>query len=254
MTNAAYMALHLTEAIESASYRRRQRAGAAEPARVAARLKALGVARGRLLDVGAGLGRFTRCFQSLGFAVTPLEIHPMLAARIEAETGLAVMRTPFEAWTPQGGEAAPFDAIVMSQTLEHAVEPGVWLARASRLLAPAGVLFVSVPNFASLLVAGLGAREGNICPPTHLNFFTPRSLAALARTQGLTPLRIETPSVLPPEPAVDAVAGRLALPAKALAAPLGLLAWAALRLAEPLGSGRFVYGFFGKGRGSRAGD
>lgn len=244
LTNAAYMALSLDEALEGAGYRRRQRAGASEPAAVARRFAALSVSRGRVLDVGAGEGRFTRQFQDIGFEVTPLEIHPLLAARIESETGLSVVRIPFEAWRPDA--PARFDAVVMSQSLEHVVEPALWLAHARSLLVPEGVLFVSVPNFASALVALLRSREGNLCPPTHLNFFTPRSLERLAQDNGFAALLVETPSVLPLEPAVHAARQYLHLPATALAILPGIAAWALMRAAEPFGAGRFVYGFFRK--------
>jgi 2-polyprenyl-3-methyl-5-hydroxy-6-metoxy-1,4-benzoquinol methylase len=240
-TNRFYMDVALEDALESESYRRRARAGREEPAFVARRLARLGVTGGRLLDVGAGVGRFSAHFQTAGFEVTPLEIHPLLAGRIEDETGLSVVRQPFEVWQPD--EGLRFDAIVISQVLEHVVEPGVWLARATELLSPGGVLFASIPNFGSLLVALLGAKEGNICPPTHINFFTRRSFTKAAAEHGLTLLRLETPSVLPAGPAIDAVAAYLRLPGPAAVLP-GLGVRALLGATDPFGLGRFLHGYF----------
>ena len=240
-TNRFYMDVALIDALESESYRRRARAGSDEPAFVARRLVRLGVTGGRLLDVSAGVGRFSAHFQAAGFAVTPLEIHPLLAGRIEDETGLAVVRRPFEVWQPD--EGLRFDAIVISQVLEHVVEPGVWLARATALLSPGGVLFASIPNFGSLLVAVMGAKEGNICPPTHINFFTRRSFMRAAAEHGLTLVRLETPSVLPTGPAIDAVRAYLRLPGPAAVLP-GLGVRALLAASDPFGWGRFLHGYF----------
>ncbi len=240
-TNRFYMDVALDDALESESYRRRARAGREEPAFVARRLARLGVTGGRLLDVGAGVGRFSAHFQAAGFEVTPLEIHPLLAGRIEDETGLSVVRQPFEVWQPDGGLG--FDAIVISQVLEHVVEPGAWLTRASTLLAPGGVLFASIPNFGSLLVAAMGAREGNICPPTHINFFTRASFTRAAADHGLRTVRLETPSVLPSGPAIDAVSAYLRLPGPLAVLP-GLAVRALLAATDPLGRGRFLHGYF----------
>ena len=240
-TNRFYMDVALDDALESESYRRRARAGREEPAFVAGRIARLGVGGGRMLDVGAGVGRFSAHFQAAGFDVTPLEIHPLLAGRIEDETGLSVVRQPFEVWRP--GDDVRFDVIVISQVLEHVVEPGAWLARASALLGPGGVLFASIPNFGSLLVALLGAKEGNICPPTHINFFTRHSFAKAAAAHGLRAVRLETPSVLPPAPAIDAVSAYLRLPGPAAVLP-GFAVWALLAATDPFGLGRFLHGYF----------
>ena len=234
------MDVALDDALDSESYRRRALAGTDEPVLVADRLARAGVRGGRLLDVGAGVGRFSAHFQAAGFAVTPLEIHPLLARRIEDETGLSVVRQPFEAWRPE--TAGCFDAIVISQVLEHVVDPGIWLEQCRRLLASGGVLFVSIPNFGSLLVAVMGAREGNICPPTHINFYTRASFTKAAAGHGLSLVRLETPSVLPAGPAIDAVGAYLRLPGP-VAMPAGMVVWALLAATDPFGLGCFLHGY-----------
>lgn len=244
VTNRLYMELDLEEALRSRSYKRRQRAGEDEPEVVAERLARLGCKGGRLLDVGAGSGRFTDHFRHNGFAVTPLEVHPLLAQRIEQKTGLGVVRQPFEAWALDERLVGSFDAIVISQVVEHIVSPPEWFAQSRRLLKPDGVLFVSIPNFHSLLVRIMGAREGNICPPTHLNFFTMKSFTSLAGRHGLRLRLAETPSILPLEPAIDAVKVYLKLPETPLSALPGAFVWSLLAVADRLGLGRFLHGYF----------
>ena len=61
--NRFYMDVALDDALKSESYQRRAR-----------------------------VGRFSAHFQSANFEVRPLEFHPLLAGRIEDETGLSVVR------------------------------------------------------------------------------------------------------------------------------------------------------------------
>ena len=131
---------------------------------------------------------------------------------------------------------------MISQVLEHVVEPGVWLARASALLASGGVLFASIPNFRSLLVAAMGARESNICPPTHNNFFTRASFTRAAADHRLGTVRLETPSVRSSGFAIDAVSTYLRLPRPVTVLP-GLAVRALLAATDPLGRGRFLHGY-----------
>ena len=206
------------------------------------RLARLGKRHGALLDVGAGEGRFTYWFSDHGFDVTPLEINPGLANSLAAATGRDVVREPFELWTPPDGSR--FDVIVISQVLEHVADAGLWLGHAAELLSEDGVLFVSVPSFESLLVRTLGAAEGNINPPTHVNFFTMASLVALGADKGLAPAFQNTPNVLPAGAAMDAAAGSLRQLPRAAGHLAGLAAWAGLAATAPFGMGRFLHVYF----------
>lgn len=219
---------------------------------VAEHLAKLGKTGGSMLDVGAGEGRFCRTFLSRGFAVTPFEINAGLAARLERETGQTVVTEPFELWAPE--HLQRYDVIVISQVLEHVVDCSRWLAAARGLLAPNGVLFVSVPSFESLLVRIIGAAEGNINPPTHLNFFTRQSLSRMAVDSGLTLIHQHTPNVLPPLAAMDAAAEALSPLPRPLGWAAGLFAWAGLGLTAPLGMGRFVHCYFTAAAGTSEGD
>jgi len=248
LTNQFYISLKLDGALDHHDYRRRRSSGQHEPELVARHLARLGKSGGNLLDVGAGEGRFTHWFMDHGFTVTPLEINPGLATRLVTATGRNVITEPFELWSPEGGKT--FDVIVISQVLEHVPDAGLWLDHATSLLARNGVLFVSVPSFESLLVRAIGWREGNINPPTHLNFFTDRSLTHLATARGLTSVFRHTPNILPAAAAMDAAAGALPRLPRALGLATGLVAWGGLSLAAPIGMGRFLHAYFTRDAGS----
>jgi 2-polyprenyl-3-methyl-5-hydroxy-6-metoxy-1,4-benzoquinol methylase len=219
----------------------------AEPRAVWSDLRALGVRPGRLLDVGAGNGRFTAFFLHRGFAVTALEPDPVSADRIERRLGVRVVRHPFEAWNPDEA-AGSFDVIVLSQVVEHILSPRHWLEKCRTLLCSDGVLVVSTPNFSSLLVRILGDREGHICPPEHVNYFTGRALGMLGRGQAFDLIRLRCRSFLPRLLAVEAVKEKSSRIRGPAAWAAGSMVWLTLKLSDPLRMGRYLYAYYKSAR------
>lgn len=150
--------------------------------------------RGQLLDVGCGYGFFAKAAMEAGFDVTALELsdHERGIAA-EMAPGARLVSSSFEAFEADG----PFDAVLMSQVLEHAREPRAWLAKAHGLVREGGAIAVALPNFAALSADLMGARDPYLIPPAHLNYFTPRSLAHLLEQTGWAPERRTTVSRFP---------------------------------------------------------
>jgi 2-polyprenyl-3-methyl-5-hydroxy-6-metoxy-1,4-benzoquinol methylase len=145
--------------------------------------------RSACLDVGSGNGAFSYHLQKQGFKPTMIDLDPRAedaAARIPGST---FRLCPFE---DIAGEGA-FSCIMMSQTLEHAIDPLDWLRRARRLLTSGGVLSVSVPNFGGLYKI-LGERDPFLTPPIHLNFFTAKSLTLAMQSAGLRVVKMRSQS------------------------------------------------------------
>lgn len=135
----------------------------------------------RLLDVGCGYGFFSREAERQGFAVTSLE-----PAERERKIGTAIIgKEPiaarFEDYDAPNGS---FDAILMSQVLEHAWDPNAWLEKARRLLATGGIVAIALPSFGSVFRIVLGVGDPYICPPGHLNFFDRRAIGVLLEKHG----------------------------------------------------------------------
>jgi 2-polyprenyl-3-methyl-5-hydroxy-6-metoxy-1,4-benzoquinol methylase len=99
-----------------------------------------------------------------------------------------------------------FDALVMSEVIEHLVDPWDVLTRLMACLKPGGEIIASSPNVAhrkviSGLIAGRFeyAAEG-VMDRTHLRWFTPRSYHALFEAAGCSDIRvmpIRRPGLLP---------------------------------------------------------
>lgn len=151
---------------------------------------------GLLLDVGCGYGFFSREAQRMGFVVESIEIAPAERDIASAMLDQEPLDVEFEDF-PERTRA--YDAILMSQVLEHAVDPRAWIAKAARLLRPGGILCVAVPNFSSFLRHALQERDPYIAPPMHLNYFSRNNLARLLASEELTPFRTETVSRVRPD-------------------------------------------------------
>jgi SAM-dependent methyltransferase len=88
----------------------------------------------RVVEVGAGTGKFTRTLLALGCEVTCVEPDPAVAARLTAMLGdrVTVEVTPFEEWSGSG-----FDALVSAQAW-HWVTGEDRYRRVSAALKPGG--------------------------------------------------------------------------------------------------------------------
>jgi 2-polyprenyl-3-methyl-5-hydroxy-6-metoxy-1,4-benzoquinol methylase len=160
--------------------------------------------RGAVLDVGCSSGaflfqlnkRWPADYQVLGTDVSgpPLDYAEsrgvpvvrgdflqMSFEKISAVTLLKAPRpVPFPGAAGEGGER--FDAITLWAVVEHLADPKRFLEKAHRLLKPGGLCFVLVPNFNSLAVRLLGVKYRYVYEQ-HLNYFTARTLTAMATSK-----------------------------------------------------------------------
>jgi len=129
----------------------------------------------KFLDVGCGYGFFSKQALSQGFDVTALEIATEDALLAEQMTGVKPIHSTFENFSNDH----LYDAVLMSQILEHVFDANGWIQKARELLAPDGILALATPNFSSFARLLLDHRDPYISPPVHLNFFSPGSLSTL---------------------------------------------------------------------------
>lgn len=156
-------------------------------------LLALGEARGAggsLLEIGCGEGWLLKAALAAGYDARGLEFsdyglqrfNPELAARVEFGDAFEALDRLIEA-------GAGIDVCVMEHVLEHVLDPEALLARLPAVLAPGGVVAITVPNdFSALQLEALARghidREFWVAPPQHLNYFNAENLPRLLGRMG----------------------------------------------------------------------
>ena len=151
----------------------------------------------RLLDVGAGRGGMVEAALGRGWDAWGIESASGFAAAADERCPGRVVHGLLED-APASLVAEPYDVVMLAAVLEHLHHPTRVLGEIARVLKPGGVLYVEVPNEGGLfyLAGNLWERlrgtpaVAHMSPtfsPYHVFGFTPRSLTAMLRGQGLEP-------------------------------------------------------------------
>jgi SAM-dependent methyltransferase len=139
---------------------------------------------GRLLDFGCGNGAFASWMSQAGYDAVGLE--PFSLGRPTEAERLLLIREPLETAAPKLGR---FDVITLWHVLEHVTRPVDVLKELSGLLAPDGVLIVSVPNFQSWQSRMFRGSWFHLDPPRHILHFESDTLEHCLRDAGLSTTR-----------------------------------------------------------------
>jgi SAM-dependent methyltransferase len=137
--------------------------------------------KGRLLDVGCNEGRGLAIYAGNGWTAEGLELN-RVAADAARQKGFVVYDVDIARLRP----SAPYDVVVLSNVLEHALHPRGMLGAIHRLLVPGGSLWISLPNAGSALRERFGADWINWHVPFHITHFTAARLSTLLADCGFT--------------------------------------------------------------------
>lgn len=135
--------------------------------------------RGRLLDVGCNEGRSLPLYRRNGFAAEGIELNERAAA-VARKRGFRVHAGTLA--DHSAGEG--YDAIVLSNVIEHVPAPVETLADIRSLLNENGEVWISCPNLNSWQRSLFGRKWINWHPPFHLTHFTADSLTRLLGESG----------------------------------------------------------------------
>ncbi len=154
---------------------------------------ALGGGPGRVLDIGCGPGFFLRRAAARGWEGLGVEPSSMAAEEAAAQ-GVRVRKGFFDGGAMKR-EGLSFDAVHLSEVLEHVREPLKVLGGAFSLLEPGGIACVVVPNDFSpvqeVLRDRLGYDDYWVAAPHHINYFSFDSLGSLMKRAGFSLVRTE---------------------------------------------------------------
>jgi SAM-dependent methyltransferase len=138
----------------------------------------------RLLDIGAGRGRFVAEARAAGWQACGIEPSQRGVAGARA-LGVELQRAGIDDADVAAGS---LDAATLWHVLEHLDEPGPALARIAAWLRPGGLLLVGVPNLGSVQARAGGDAWYHLDVPRHRTHFTVAGLHALLRASGLEPV------------------------------------------------------------------
>lgn len=137
---------------------------------------------GRLLDVGCGTGNFLAGMAERGWDATGVEFDDGGVDTARTHKNIKVYPGSVE---EQSFPADGFDAITLSNVIEHVPDPAVTFAELKRILAPGGRLVMITPNINSLGHDVFGRCWHGLEPPRHLFLFNRETLRGFAERVGL---------------------------------------------------------------------
>lgn len=156
--------------------------------------------RGRLLDVGCGMGSFLEAARGRGWEAVGLDLSEECCRRARERAGTEVLQgtLPRRARELAGG----FDAVTMWHLLEHVEHPLDELHAARQVLRPGGALWIAVPDGRALTLKPTGVlprlfypgyrrRHYPAMPRIHLVHYTPATLERLLAQAGFEVLHTE---------------------------------------------------------------
>lgn len=172
---------------------------------------------GRLLDIGCNEGRTLKNYARNGFQAEGTELNETAAAVARA-AGFAVFTGPLDDFTPD----APYDVAVLSNVLEHSLDPKAMLRSLGRVLKPEGEVWISCPNSQSWLRPVFGRWWINWHVPFHITHFSPLTLRRLLEESGFGQIEIRqiTPALWVASSIISRLFAREGKPTRQLRNPL----------------------------------
>ena len=135
---------------------------------------------GAICDLGCWVGFLLAEAEARGWEAWGVEPSRFAAEFARDHFGLRVQQSTLEAADlPQDH----FRAVVLGDVIEHLPDPGAALDRIGRLLQPGGVVYLTLPDAGSQTARLLRSRWWSVIP-THVQYFTRRSLALLLERRG----------------------------------------------------------------------
>ena len=151
--------------------------------------------RRALLDIGAHAGRFLHLARAEGWAPEGVEVNPRTASYAAARTGLPVHHLNVN---ELGSLRRRYDAVTMTDVLEHIPDPVDTLARTRERLTPGGWIAIKVPcgpaqRFKETCRARLSAgyRPRLADNLVHVSHFSSSSLRLALEQTGFSEVSIE---------------------------------------------------------------
>lgn len=141
------------------------------------------IAKGKILDVGCGGGRFLNRMQRIGWNVEGIDFDAEATKKVAAKYGFTVHTGDLRSAQLTSNS---YDVVVMSHAIEHVCDPASLLSEIRRILKSGGRLLLVTPNANSIAHRRFGAYWRGLEVPRHIQIFSLSGLELLVEKAGLT--------------------------------------------------------------------
>lgn len=145
----------------------------------------------RILDVGCGIGYFLEEAKKRNWEVYGTE-YTDKAIEICESKGIKMHQGKLDT---SNYDPEFFDIITSFEVLEHINNPIEEANNFNIVLRKGGLVYLTTPNFNSLLRYRLKERYDVITYPEHLSYYTPKTLNRLFKKHGFKKLKIQTTGI-----------------------------------------------------------
>ena len=145
----------------------------------------------KIIDVGCGIGYFLEVAKERGWEVYGTE-YTDDAVEICKKKGIDIQLGILNSDNYGDGE---FDVITSFEVLEHINNPREEISNFYHILREGGLVYLTTPNFNSLLRYRLKAAYNVIGYPEHLSYYTPRTLKKVFKNVGFKPIKIQSTGI-----------------------------------------------------------
>lgn len=145
---------------------------------------------GSLVEIGSAYGFFLELaqkhFKAVGFEVSEEAVQ-------HANSMLGVDSRCQNFLTDGSVTPGSVDVVAMWDVIEHVDAPGQFVYKAGEILRPGGHLFITTGDIDSWLPRRQGPRWRLIHPPTHLQYFSRKTLSHLLELKGFEVVKVMYP-------------------------------------------------------------
>jgi SAM-dependent methyltransferase len=142
----------------------------------------------RILDVGCGAGSLLQAARRAGWNAEGLEISQSAADYVRS-LGFEVFQGDLSSAPYPDNH---FDVVTASELIEHVADPLTMLEQIERIIRPGGLLWATTPNALSFSSRMLGVNWSTVCPPEHLQLFSPNGVRKLIERAGFQRVQVKS--------------------------------------------------------------
>lgn len=129
----------------------------------------------RVLEIGCSTAYYLQGLKLRGYEVVGTELSEDACELARKWYNVEVYATEY----PPIEYLQSFDMIIIHHVIEHVIDPKDFLTKACEYLNNNGIVVIETPNVNSIGISVFKQHYPVLCPPGHLNFFSPTTLASI---------------------------------------------------------------------------